>query len=235
VDEPYDKTIICLANSRKISGRCIAGKIIEGQDRGNWLRPISGRPTGELSEEDRRYKDGTTPKLGDIISIPLRSPQQHAFQPENHLIDDRYYWELNRIANWSEIRSCVDNVRGTLWDNSSSGYNGIHDRIIETEAANVVKKYSSSLKLIEVTDFVVQISVEGAQFDNAKRKVRGRFSCAGHNYLLAITDPIIERQYLSQNDGTYNVGNSILCISIGEPFHGYVYKLIAAIFVPPQG
>ena len=32
--------IVCLANSRKISGRCIAGKIM---DSGKWIRPVSSR------------------------------------------------------------------------------------------------------------------------------------------------------------------------------------------------
>ena len=41
--------IVCLANSRKISGRCIAGKIISEK---RWIRPISSRDSEEISEED---------------------------------------------------------------------------------------------------------------------------------------------------------------------------------------
>ena len=48
-------------------------------------------------------------------------------------------------------------------------------------------------------------------------------------YRLRVTDPVYERQYLQQPDGYYPVGECFLTISLGEPFQGYSYKLIAAI------
>lgn len=61
--------IICLANSRKISGRCIAGKIISSN---KWMRSVSSRENEEISEEERRYENGQMPKLLDIIKIPVK-------------------------------------------------------------------------------------------------------------------------------------------------------------------
>jgi len=51
--------IVCLANSRKISGRCIAGKKISEN---KWMRPVSNRESEEISEEERRYENGQMPQ-----------------------------------------------------------------------------------------------------------------------------------------------------------------------------
>lgn len=50
---------------------------------------------------------------------------------------------------------------------------------------------------------------------------------------LAVTDPVIERQYLLGQDGEFDVGSAILCISLGEPYGEYAYKLIAGVFRKP--
>lgn len=225
----YSKTIICLANSRKIAGRCVAGKEIGGDNIGPWIRPISGRPTGELSEEDRRFEKGQDPKLLDVIRIPMIEARPHSFQTENHLIDDGYYWTKEREASWDELEAALDPKGGPLWDNSSSSYNGLRDRV-EEAAAN---QLGNSLRLIEVSDLKILVAVEGAEFGNAKRKVRGHFTFNGAQYWLSLTDPVVERQYLAGKDGEFKVGHAILCISLGEPYSGYAYKLIAGVFVKP--
>ncbi len=82
-------------------------------------------------------------------------------------------------------------------------------------------------------DLKIVVAVEGAEFGNAKRKVRGHFTLNGAQYLLSVTDPVVERQYLAGGNGEFNVGTAILCVSLGEPYQGYAYKLIAGVFVKP--
>ena len=129
----YWKTILCLANSRKLSGRCIAGREIANGQFGDWIRPISAREKGEISEEERRFENGTSPAVLDVVRIPMIEPQPHTFQVENHHIDDGYYGEWSRTARRRDALEAVDGDRG-LWSNDSSGYNAINDRVDEIAA-----------------------------------------------------------------------------------------------------
>ena len=230
VPAKYTKTIICLANSRKMAGRCVARKEFAGNRIGGWIRPISARPAGELSEEDRRFENGRDPKLLDVIRIPMVESRPHGFHLENHLIDEAYYWAKEGQATWDQLCQALDSASGALWDNSSSSYNGLRDRVDEAAAA----KLSDSLRLIEVKDLAIEVAVEGAEFGNAKRKVRGMFSLKGTRYKLSVTDPVVERKYFRGENGVFKIGHAVLCISLGEPYSGYTYKLIAGLFRPPD-
>jgi hypothetical protein len=153
----------------------------------------------------------------------------HGFQTENHIIDDQAYWNLVRTCTPAELAGALDNVPGVLWNNHSSSSNGLHDRVSDAIAAQL----HGSLLLINVSKLTVSIAVEGAAFNNAKRKVRGSFVFNNVPYMLSITDPIVERKYLKLADGEYVTGPAILCISLGDTWQGYAYKLIAGVFFPP--
>lgn len=89
---PYWKKIVCLSNSRKKSGRCVAGKeITEGQI-GQWIRPVSARASREVPILDQRYEDGTDAQLLDMVDILFEKAIPNGHQSENHLIDTSYYW-----------------------------------------------------------------------------------------------------------------------------------------------
>jgi hypothetical protein len=41
---------------------------------------------------------------------------------------------------------------------------------------------------------------------------------------------VVEREYLAQDNGEYQIGESYLTVSLGEPHDdGYCYKLVAAV------
>ena len=94
------RRVICLANSRRPGGRCIAGReILEDGLPGAWIRPISDREEGGVSEYERQYEDGSEPQILDVIDIPLREPRPETYQQENWLLDPDYYW--TRVGRWA--------------------------------------------------------------------------------------------------------------------------------------
>lgn len=123
---PYGKKFMCLANSRKLNGTCVAGKLLDGTKVGGWIRPVSNSPTGELKNRDRRYRDGVDPKLFDIIEVQFLRPQEHAYQSENHVIDDKMYWVRAGRATTAQVKAAIDQFDGALWENQSSSTDGLH-------------------------------------------------------------------------------------------------------------
>ena len=121
----------------------------------------------------------------------------------------------------------LDPVDG-LWINGHHTFSGSNDKVPEDLTSGV----SSSLRLIRVDALELRVFAPGEAFGNPKRRVQGRFDHAGHYYALWVTDPVYERGYLSKPDGTYEIGRCYVTVSLGEPFDGSCYKLIAAIMEP---
>lgn len=223
----YSKTIVCLANSRKTAGRCVAGIEIDGRRKfGKWIRPVSARDTQEVSEDERRYENGADPQLLDIVKVPFQKKVPHVHQTENHLIDDRYYWEKTGIITWDELRNAAQEEGDSLWGTGDSSYYGTNDRIPQ----KVAETYTSSLMLIKPKGLTVLVRVEGQEFGNPKRRIRAGFEWEGETYVLSVTDPVVERRFLQMDNGEYPIADAVLCISLGEAFSdGKCYKFCAAI------
>lgn len=218
------KRILCLANSRKLSGRCVAGREIANPQPGPWVRPVSSREHQEVTEYERNYEDGTDPKVLDVIEVPLVEARPHDFQQENWLLDPNFYWERKGRIGWKDLQDFVE-PDGPLWLNHHSSYNGFNDRI----PMDVAVTLRSSLRLIHVDQLAIEVSCPGAAFGNPKRRVQGQFEHGGDDYWLWVTDPVYERRFLAQPNGIYPLGECYLTISLGEPFENHAYKLIAAI------
>jgi hypothetical protein len=86
----YFCEIVCLANSRQNSGRCIAGKLIDGPQAGEWVRPPH-QPRAQYQKWvgfERNYThqppapraipkdlgDESSPKSFGIITLSMKAP-----------------------------------------------------------------------------------------------------------------------------------------------------------------
>ena len=219
------KRIVCLANARKLSGRCVAGREWSAErGTGEWIRPVSARDGGEVSEYERQYEDGSDPRLLDVIDVPLLEPRPDGSQTENWLLDPDSYWRKEGKHSWFDLPALVDPA-APLWIDGCSTYNGRNDKVPIESAASL----SGSLRLIHVERLALAVFSPGEAFGNRKRRVQGCFSHAGRDYALWVTDPVYERAYLSKLDGAYEIRDCYATVSLGEPYQGARYKLIAAI------
>lgn len=219
------KRMVCLANSRKLNGRCVAGiELSQADEAVGWVRPVSAREHEEISEYERQYQDGSDPRLLDVLSVPLLEPRPKGFQQENWLLDPTHYWVKHGRMGWDGLSAMATNG-ATLWINGHHTYNGLNDSMPLITAAGV----SSSLTLVQVSTLKLRVFAPGEAFGNAKRRVQGGFQYGGTHYRLWVTDPVIERRYLAQSDGYYDIGECFVTISLGEPYNDACYKLIAAI------
>jgi hypothetical protein len=140
----YTKTILCLAVSRKPPvGRCVAGRQVDQNGFGGWVRPVSERPTREISEEERRFENGSQPDVLDVLQITMRQHVPERHQQENHEIDANYYWQRRRRADWDELQGAVERVNGPLWVNGVSTHNGITIRWKRHNSPNSIGHFTS--------------------------------------------------------------------------------------------
>ena len=221
------KQIVCLANSRKRGGRCVAGKEMLADGRfGGWLRPVSSREDEEVSERERCYADGEDPQLLDVIAVPILNPRPKTYQRENWLLDPSRRWSRVGQLQWADLPGLTDQDQ-PLWINGYSSRGGQNDQVPVAETADI----DNSLRLIQV-DYLTVIVSEPARPSANYPILRGRFSYHGDEYCFRITDPESESGSVDLPYGEYRVGDRYLTVSLGEPFEGNAYKLIAAIIKP---
>lgn len=206
----FYKEIICLANSYKLEHRCIAGKDIKDH---KWIRPVSTIGTGELTIPQISFSDGKMPQLLDIVKIPFDVSKPLSYQPENILISSGK-WEKTGEFPKNKLSGLCDKPEN-IWFNEKD-YN---DRIqVEYFEKN---KTESSLLLIQPSSLKIL----------QDKKARAVFEYNSVKYDLAITDPVIKGEFNKKDKGEYNINvcDVYLCVSLGEPFHGFCYKLVAGI------
>jgi len=214
---------VCLANSIKLRGRCIAGITMAGK----WIRPVSSEPHGTLYPLHYTLNDGSEPSILDIIRIQAApSPEPH--QPEN--------WRISG-ARWQRVgRLSMQQGRPWLHETASPGphilgslLNGVsYDDLVE-------HPMQSSLCVVEPRGILWGITHNVA----GNRQVRAAFRLAGADYNLPVSDPSWKDHLRNLEFGSYadnEVGistgrSTFLTVSLAEPFNGVCYKLIAAVIV----
>jgi len=221
----YTRRIICLANSYKHGGTCVAGRAYQDGSVEEWVRPVSAREGRELSQTECSYGllRGSV-AVGDIADVQLARPARQGHQVENHEIAGADVWQKTGCATWTLLYACQDEDCPDFWINRGSSSRGLADRVPVYMASD----FNASLQMIYLPrmEFLV-----GTGFNGGK-EVRACFSHLGQEYRLKVTDPWVCKGMKAKPVGHYPVGMALLCISISEPFDGHLYRLVATVITP---
>jgi len=199
-----------LADSRKLSGYCVAGKDI---DSNKWIRIVSNRPGGALDWKEKRFIDKNGNNSNDpllkILEIQLKEAAPLLYQPENYLLTNSI-WKESSISNW-DVKF---DKPSDLW--------GDGDRISQEQINNGSKKIFQSLYIVKVNNVDLYYTNFGGKI---KRRIK--FVYNSINYDLGAT---MDNKIFDEIQHKEREHNNIIVVSLGEPFKGYHFKLVASIF-----
>lgn len=225
--------IICLANSKKHSGRCVAGIRTDGN---GWIRPVSIAPEGVLEERHYTIKNVGPVAPLQVVRIPFDKPRPLLHHPEDWLIRPDS-WEQSEVE-LSEAH--ISLLKQTLTEGPEL-LGSTTDKVPYPPIGDPALEASLALVLPENLTFVIK---EGKKAGD--RRVRAVFELSGTPYNLAMTDIVWEEILKEKPLGEYapaDLGYSpeasfLLTISLSEPFQvasgvNHCYKLVAGVFETP--
>jgi hypothetical protein len=213
------KRIVCLANSFRQGGTCIAGREVLANGYGGWIRPVSARPSAELWLSECLYESNEFPKLLDLIDVPLLDSVSSGHQTENYIIDATRNWVKAGELSWRGLEGLEEHP-DSLWIDRDRTRDGSFNCVDPVQAATL----SSSLMLIRPRNAAVEVSAAKAFWMS--------FSYQARKYRLKLTDPIVIGLHEKKGSGVYPCGDVYLCVSLTLPFSadGRCHKLVAAVF-----
>lgn len=219
--------LICLANSRKRGGRCVAGLRADG---GGWIRPVGPDLDGELEPRHYRLDDGTDARILDVIRVGLREPRPRPHQPENWLVAAHPRW--HKVARPAARQLLLDVIRPRIATEEVL-FGNCSDRIRLAECRATPPEASLTLA------FPSELTWEIRESSPGRRQTRACFRLGDVEYNLAVTDPEWEYTLLDLSPGRHSSEAAglepgdrlLLTISLGDPYGAdeACYKLIAAI------
>ena len=218
-----DKYFVCLANSYKRGGRCLAGieiaysqegqwEIVRNKDGSpHWIRPIANTPFGEIPiHVANNIKLLSVVKLTGVEACPecIHSENVHYSQIE--------VFPLSYSSEQNVLNLFVDNVHQSVFGNRGKAV-----------SADMVPGLNYSLMLIHAEN--VQVYE-----DNNREKSRNRikFNYFGAEYDLPITDPTFLDEFRTETESRAIIPNVFLTLSLGLEFEGWHHKLVAGVIIP---
>ncbi|MBO4315997.1 MAG: hypothetical protein J5867_08575 [Prevotella sp.] len=218
-----DKYFICLANSYKRGGRCIAGieiakkangkwKMIRNQEGApQWIRPIANTPYGEIP-----IHVANDIKLLSVIKLVDVQPCPHNAHTEDTLFSHIECCHFDFPNDIDVLNRILDPIHQAIFHNRG--------RAISTQ---MITGLNYSLMLIHPEN--IQTYIDETR---EKSKYRMSFTYFGTNYDFPITDPLFLDRMRETPQLYSQIDNAYLTLSLGMEFEGWHHKLVAGVIIP---
>lgn len=210
---------VCLANSYKEGGRCVAGIELDPDNKpklknGNhkWVRPICNTLHGEIPTDLVAQLN-----LLDIIEIDTTDyPEEKNYQSENVYFLENSIKVTGKFSA-DQIDSLVDK-RKLIFDSRGKAL-----------SEEFIEGLSYSLMFIRTNEFQV---LSKPSEDRAKKvQVRMLFCYHRNEYDFPVTDPVFLHKYQVNRNFINQYNEANLCVSVGIPWNNWHYKLVAGIIL----
>ena len=209
--------ILCLANSKKLGGRCLAG--LSWPDLQTWIRPVD--PTREHGEVPSHRAQVNSPEGRrfirplDVINVDLIEADPKPAQPENWILGSSPI-TLVRTLDIAEATNLLRSVA----DTSSSVFDLGDSRKVPESVASLGLPKSIDLYEVQAPSF---------KMDNWD-KWRTEFQYGNHSYsYLSVTDlDVLDRLNQANHRSVTGAGCWFLTISLTEPWKGSHWFAVAA-------
>ena len=216
---PEVRYFICLANSYKRGGRCIAGieidsdkSIIYNKD-GNpkWIRPIADTQYGQIPNDE-----ADCIKLLSHVGLSNIEDNPQDVHRENVLYDSMELLSSTYSLDTKSLNKLVDKTHKLIFGN--------HGKAVSVDMASSL---DYSLMFIHVENARVYI-------DESRERAKNRmfFTYYGTEYDFPITDSVFLDKFRNNPELFSIISNVYLTLSLGLEYEGWHHKLVAGVIIP---
>jgi putative nucleic acid modification protein with dual OB domain len=210
-----------------MGGSCVAGVSEEGE----WVRPLGTGNGGAVLFSEQTLDSGSQPVLLDRIVVPLVDAVPDQYQPENWTIGQAQWRHAGHLSD-EHAREFLNGLRSPDSEIFRNRTDRISQADLDADPAN------ESLIVIRPTKFRLYYR---RNWWNGGRRLRAEFFQAGQYYDLGMTDPAFKDLVGDHPDderirpkSMFPSTSFFLCISLGEPYNGDCYKMVAGVVAVPS-
>lgn len=225
---PERRELVCLANSRKRSGRCVAGF---DREAGAWIRPITDTEDGTVPTSRTILDNSQELQVLDLFEVELERARPDEIQPENHVLSGTTWTAAGRLGATEAIRLLEE-----ISDPGPELFGSTGDRVAPDDLREAP---DGSLTVVELEE--VRWELETGFYN--RPRLRAHFRLSGQSYDLVVTDVEFFRRFSGWSLGYYGrdtpgIGEHDriwFTVSLTEPFEatGDCFKLVAAVICIP--